>query len=1315
MDTMDTGNSLQADMTARIEKMIKDNQAKIPQNYAWDWHRLFRSIVEKKIRVVGYITPVLPSGWQPPKRKDHRVGHIPEWKPDPIPKAPGSGDWKYVWYVPEWSHPDFDPHYTRTYTGEVKYIGHSNPINLMCPALRPVDLIKRPTPWATRFGIHPDEIGGRSRLSPTLAPTRDPLEDFESQVNLLSEDERKEAVRLTREKAEENRISIPDDPNYIDPQIMEHLLSRHGLMSSDEFKQNLQSILGKKAEAHNLEVFEEELKSRDNLIYKAHQTFLHNALKDQEYQRLIFRDWTSDELVANKVFDMSDDVYCDLPEDIHPLFQKHHWIDTSQKGSLPERPRYLYNLGGVREEWDVHTNDRLWKALQPALRLVTQVLNSNHPVFQAMMDMRTRQPLNPSLDQRKGKKQTPHLTRIVPIDEIDMRFTYPGIRNLDNWGYSWPDNVLRVLSGLLMVDIGSAWVQPFPDDKGGVNDSNDMVYAWTWIRGQGPKAPIVINIAGELIWPLLVSGYSESEKMTTSFALASTILHEYAHAIFTAQRLLTTNLSHSLLHDRSSAVGAQLLKVAAELWDMDTCQGEHYWESLAITEAGFTAERQLWGAPTLNMMGNSVAIRARQVTSLPLILELSPFPSASWPRPPGIEYPGPLRNPLHPIENYYTLIPIEYMAKFFTQKFWNEDYQRFGPEALKSLPLDHARKMALHPTYVNHAIAINAFGADEWVFLNFVTEFLSLNGHGILGAYLERAVQYALGPSLFVDRWTHEVKNWIKTVLQPLNGSINDLESLLDTVYILDNRRWDDTESKNEAYWNYHQEHRVNVGRGTAAPGTLLSQDQWLQKLHEEWTIAFRIGGTLMRQVSETYRDMAQDVTHMERMLFDFFNLNPDQRLTIYRGFNNQTSPMVAAQKRMHKTSQWAVRFAKTCEELSIYRPLQAIGDHWAKWGACFRSCAKTYTGLLDMLRNAAQLHPDDNEWKKRFVSIPSSAWKSSYDRIHLLAEKEYQRVDPPVREVIEECMKIIGTQITKLQLPEEQLGIVTQAIGNINAIGQDLNTIPNKDVFAWEIPGPQLPEPPIIADRVWQSSSARFQNTTATPSNTGGVVFGHVSQLNSVNSLGADPPLRHSNSSSGPGVRHSGTSNVNQNPAFSQWNQPGTAEGFAQVASQGMGALDTVREIGVAPGTINQIGGLDAVGPQQAIFNAPPPGVNSFATTGFNQGQAWFPVAFANAATSTVDHYAYQQQTAAAAASMNAQSGPAGRYKTARLWRENPDDDNDDDDGNRARTPDDPDDPSTYAFVPPQPVDNRSSVAYSDYVQSSRAYLGPARSNLPG
>jgi hypothetical protein len=90
-------------------------------------------------------------------------------------KKVNNADWEYVVYIPEWTDPDFDESFVLVDNDDgtteklARYGDHwwrSRPSQLL------VDEIRAPTQFARRWGIHPEELGGRSRISPSESETR---------------------------------------------------------------------------------------------------------------------------------------------------------------------------------------------------------------------------------------------------------------------------------------------------------------------------------------------------------------------------------------------------------------------------------------------------------------------------------------------------------------------------------------------------------------------------------------------------------------------------------------------------------------------------------------------------------------------------------------------------------------------------------------------------------------------------------------------------------------------------------------------------------------------------------------------------------------------------------------------------------------------------------------------------------------------------------------------------------------------------------------------------------------------------------------
>lgn len=65
-------------------------------------------------------------------------------------------------------------------------------------------------------------------------------------------------------------------------------------------------------------------------------------------------------------------------------------------------------------------NEEVWEALQPSLQFASRVLNQNPEIWQAIKDLRTREPLDRNLDPR-GSPRTRCLWKMVAVDDIDLK------------------------------------------------------------------------------------------------------------------------------------------------------------------------------------------------------------------------------------------------------------------------------------------------------------------------------------------------------------------------------------------------------------------------------------------------------------------------------------------------------------------------------------------------------------------------------------------------------------------------------------------------------------------------------------------------------------------------------------------------------------------------------------------------------------------------------------------------------------------------------------------------------------------------------
>lgn len=175
-------------------------------------------------------------------------------------------------------------------------------------------------------------------------------------------------------------------------------------------------------------------------------------------------------------------------------------------------------------------------ALQPALQLVTRVLNTNHPFWTALLDVRTRHPIDAAkmpqgvgwskfskyFDPAKPQRSTQHLHETLDAHGVDLVAA-----------------VASLLSDRLTLSLCEGtpeWVNLKGQRVTLVGDSTCFLGVtetpWAGNGDVDPGLTIRTGIAIEMIWPLLVPCYTEKEKTAASLAIAAVMLHEFAVSFF---------------------------------------------------------------------------------------------------------------------------------------------------------------------------------------------------------------------------------------------------------------------------------------------------------------------------------------------------------------------------------------------------------------------------------------------------------------------------------------------------------------------------------------------------------------------------------------------------------------------------------------------------------------------------------------------------------------------------------------------------------------------------------------------------------------
>ncbi|OTB03825.1 hypothetical protein M426DRAFT_12121 [Hypoxylon sp. CI-4A] len=1090
---------------AAAEEWVMKNVGALPPRYEWNWVPIIAALMES-CGIQGINMLVSQRDWD----QDERTGPIRQddrGKPI-IRRVPhGGGSWNYVWYVPEWTHPDFKQDVTMSMINSWKSLAKSDAITKIYPALRPEDAHRMPTPWAKRFGIYPYETGGRSRLSPTTSDTRNPFDGYADLLNLLNDDSKRKVIEATRQSMQAGHIPTNPDPNYMDRTVLDNVLNFKGAWSGDQLKQNLAEALNNDDHSKNLDTLVDMLGRDSPQVLQAHATFFRNAQQDQDWQRTLFSGITSDELVTNNFFTMSNNYSCDLTGDIHPLFQRQRWDDSTSKGTDRWNPRFMYNLGGVRGEWDVRGNDVLWAVLQPALQLVTRILDRSPPQLEAITDMKTRSAIDPAYDQRTDP-QSAYIYKYSLVGPDNLQNTSRDIRQLDHWGYDWTDAVGRVLDQTLVLDIFSGKMEPIPsDDKKAVDEAHEPdspSYGYTRVETTPGNFFIYMYIDADLIWPLLVPEISLSEKLVASFGIASTLLHEFAHAIGYALNIVT---EHAEWFETDPQVINTLHRVGDEVFDRSNDDTfEHFFENRGQAELGFDFEQSLWGGLAFNLLTHTLTNGLRRIEAVPVILRLSHWPQERVPIRKGYVSGGVVTYDPAPVNDYRIPLDIDYMAKFFTQKFWDDDFIKWGWEALKWSPETRLLKNTMSQVWLNHALAKEVYGEAEWEFIKFVEFILARNGLVILAEYLKTMYWEVLMPRAFSDIWLAEIHSWKSPEAFPLMGSYHAFSRVIASAQNIHGVYRQNRNGQVQEFQNYMSSFHPTY------PGERPQDfETWKHTVTILWTEHFRDGGRLMSQARATFRHMMKDISIMQRMVFDYLNMRPEARASVYSGYREQDSgPIGSAYRRLKFFQEVAGATADLFNNLCTLDIFQPTWVQWREWESRYTSCRVMYDELLGMLAQKATVDRTDVKWKTRFGTVPSSEWRSGYERLRVLAHREYIRVDPRIREVIDEFVRVVSRAKEAANLkPAFDAHTVNEAgladeldKARIN-LGQPLSSVEPDNFFNWKAPDGNN----ITYDNTWQNSSAAF-NPQQFPGQQG-PPDGMKSPIYPANMLGAKPPIR--------------------------------------------------------------------------------------------------------------------------------------------------------------------------------------------------------------
>lgn len=702
-----------------------------------------------------------------------------------------------------------------------------------------------------------------------------------------------------------------------------------------------------------------------------------------------------------------------------------------------------------------------------------------------------------------------------------------------------------------------------------------------------------------------------------------------------AQRMLTTSpiiaQQTAQLLGYDEEVVKLLLSVGRELWDALNLQSEHILAGQAKQEAGFDFEMSLWGGIAMNANQNRYTAHARQIRNIPYILASRPFPFRYNPPEEGyVQEVAVLGMQAFPVEDYITPMTLDWIAQFFSQKWWDQVFGAFGHEALKLRPYNsRLLKTMMNTEWVRQEDKIEAYGRDETKFLNLCAHMFGENGNALVGEYILAMAEQPLLPQILTNRWSVEVDQWNYAVLAPLENSMERLNDWMKTaIQIVAKVRkvQGDLQSYYTAYLEGWKQ-QAREGNIVGGPGPL-SLEQFANQMTQNLGKMVGAGGVLMKSSLETYNYMVHDIARIQRMVFDYFSMTPEARAEVYSGLGEADNGYIGQlYQRLVRIRDVTERFIQGFTGLTKIEELSKIKHNWAVFIKLYTFLYQRYRDLLAMLGEQGQFHPNDIKWKQRFASIPSSYWVSRMDRLRTLMQREYVRMDPRMRKIVDECDAIVrrypgakGVLSAPLTTGETDADSVAKVMEQITNVGQNL---PAESIgpFNWTAPTiptapaapanqqsgtqPQPPQPP--------QPQQPAQPEAPKPIAFSRIVFGRT------NKLEGSPPSR--------------TSSEEESPNPFQNTRTSSPFDDLKASSQ--------------PNAFGPGGPIPTSDPDQTTFRRRKPAPGEFQAP-------IFPNPYATPDTSTADLVAFDQEQLVANALFGMQlTRPKDQYATDDAWRD--------------------------------------------------------------
>lgn len=524
---------------------------------------------------------------------------------------------------------------------------------------------------------------------------------------------------------------------------------------------------------------------------------------DRSLQAIVLDGYTTEELVQQNALTFTSQTPVLWPPDVgiapgnpvHPLLRRDKWTQvpptTYKSWAGVFDVRYGPNLDGVGGSFDMQ-NQRVWDAVEPALRLVTKVISSNHSYMEALLCIHNYRPVDPAKDGRTARQRTkqgnvPYASVWLDKDDVRAPAPYPEMLNLK--ALLFGDAAARASCWRLMAETLTFSI--YWDDT-----NNGLTTSSSWYGDDlstAPPNPIRICISATLIWPLLLSRQiTDSERLAHTFEVANTLLHELAHAIVLTQKALLTCPAASQ-NTLSEPVLTSLFNLGNEMFGQAVrfahASGQTRFARLGVTcvftedeamgEDGVNLEKQLWGNRLVVLPATSNRASHRSP-----VLGLSNWPAAhSQPYQQGVDggrevggkgpYTRYLLSPRVQSWDQVQPLPLDGYGRFFSEAWWGYSHQRYGEAGLRlgSYDCETAAASGFVPPValprtspnveIDHDVIKAVLGKSTFDYLVKTARGLLLkSGLHIMNFYLLGLMRQAAQLAILMGRFANEQAAW---------------------------------------------------------------------------------------------------------------------------------------------------------------------------------------------------------------------------------------------------------------------------------------------------------------------------------------------------------------------------------------------------------------------------------------------------------------------------------------------------------------------------------------------------------------------------